>query len=279
MERLYKSVGISRQAHHKKLRRLKARSFDEEQWVMQAIDLRKKHPRMGARKLYALIDPEGIGRDQFEKLLFSRGLKLKRRRNYTKTTQSHKWRRYDNLISGKRVRKPYQVLVSDITYLPVGGKKHMYLFLILDIYTKKVVGWKLSQTMVAENIVTALKRAGRGVDKTRFNNTIFHSDGGRQYLSKVVAQEQQKLGMKASMGNKAWENAHAENINGVLKNEYINFGLSADFSVMERIVNQAIKRYNTERPHGALKMKTPESFEREIERIPVRKRPVLTVNY
>lgn len=279
MERLYQNVGISRQAHHKKLRRMQRRSIREDVWVQQAIDLRKKHPRMGARKLYALIKPEGIGRDRFEQMLFSRGLKLKRHRSYAKTTQSHKWRRYDNLISGKRIRKPYQILVSDITYLPVGGKKHLYLFLILDIYTKKVVGWKLSRTMVAQNVVIALRRASRGVDKKRFNRTIFHSDGGMQYLSKVVALEQKSLGMRASMGNKAWENAHAENINGVLKNEYINFELSADFSSMNRVVNQAIKKYNTERPHGALKMKTPESFEREIDQTPVRKRPVLTVNY
>ena len=251
----------------------------EDVLVDKVLSIRQDHPMMGARKLYHLIDPEGIGRDRFEALLFAHGLKLKRKKNYTRTTYSSRWHHYSNLISGVEVVRSNQIWVSDITYIAVGSKTFYYLFLIQDLYTRKIVGWTLSDNLKADHLTIALKQAIRATAKAQLKGLIFHSDRGSQYLYGVLNKLQHNYGIRTSMGNKAWENAHAESINGVLKGEYINFLVTDDLMQMKKRIKKVIKLYNQHRPHGSLKMKTPEEFENFVQGLAPEQRPIFNINY
>jgi len=280
MNTLYEMLGITKQAHHKARRRQKKRAVEGEYLLLEANKIRQErgHTRLGARKIYERLQPEGIGRDAFESLLFANGLKLKRKRNHTKTTIQGK-KKYPNLISETWVRNPHQVYVSDLTYLPVGNKRSHYLFLIMDVYTRQVVGWKLGATMESSHLVDAIKMMQNQVGRKQLNHAILHSDRGSQYGAKNVQETLQDLKMKSSMGNKAWENGHAESLNGILKCEYLNHQLSGDLSQMNRTTRKAIELYNTDRPHGSLSMKTPLQFKEDVAILPKRKRPRMKINY
>lgn len=276
---LYGMLGISKQAHYKQVNKYKEGLKMEQTLIAKAISIRQDHPMMGTRKLYHLINPQGIGRDRFEALLFANGLNLKRKKNYKRTTYSSKRFHYPNLISGTKVVRSNQIWVSDITYIAVGSKTFYYLFLIQDIYNRKVVGWSLSDNLKADHLIEALKQAIKATSKAQLEGLIFHSDRGSQYLYGVLGRLQQKYGIITSMGNKAWENAHAESINGVLKGEYINFLTVNDLKQMKKRIKKIITLYNQQRPHGSLKMKTPKEFENFVQGLAPEQRPIFKVNY
>jgi putative transposase len=276
---MYAQLGISKQAHYKQVKRSRALKKQSRQIVEQVIQLRNKHPRMGARKLYSLMQPEGIGRDRFEKILFSNGLRLQKKKSYTRTTKRHPWLRYENLISGIRVKGPYEVLVSDITYIKVGFHDFHYLVLIQDVYTRKILGWSISDNLKAKNVVIALRRALKKIPQERVEGMIFHSDRGSQYLYGALLEIQNEKGIRPSMGNKAWENAHAESINGVLKEEYLNYLTDTDLEKMKRKVKVVIDLYNLERPHGSLNMMSPKKYEDFVLELVPEQRPIEHINY
>lgn len=279
MNELYKFVNITKQAHHKQLQR--SRAFDQLNTALidKSISIRQHHPRIGARKLYAMIKPEGIGRDRFEKVLFTGGLKLQRKKNYSRTTKSNPWFKYENLLSGSEVNRPYQILVSDITYIKVGLNDFHYLVLIQDVYTRKILGWSISDNLKASNVLKAFKRTLKNIPIRYYKGMIFHSDRGSQYLYGALQQIQKKHGIRPSMGNKAWENAHAESINGVLKEEYLNYLSNDSLGRMERKIKQVIDLYNEQRPHGSLKMKTPQEHESFVLGLVPEQRPIEIINY
>lgn len=279
MRSLYALTGISKQAHYKQLKKCKEDLKMEQVLVDKALSIRQDHPMMGARKLYHLIAPKAIGRDRFEALLFANGLKLKRKKNYKRTTYSSKWLCYANLISGAKVKRINQIWVSDITYIAVGKKTFYYLFLIQDLYNRKIVGWSLSDNLKADHLIRALQKAIRATPIEQIKGLIFHSDRGSQYLYGSLRKLHHRYGILPSMGNKAWENAHAESINGVLKEEYISFLMVDDIEQMRKTIKKVITLYNQKRPHGSLKMKTPEEFECFVQGLAPEQRPVFKVNY
>lgn len=273
-------LGISKQAHHKALKRRKERVIQSEDLLIATAKIRQErgHRRLGARKIYGLLQPVGMGRDPFEALLFANGFKLKRKRNHTRTTRQGKTI-FPNRISKKWVKHPHHIFVSDLTYLPAGKKRSHYLFLIMDVYTRLVVGWKLGATMESEHLLDAIKMTEQTVGRTQLNHAILHSDRGSQYGAKKIQEALKRLNMKSSMGNKAWENGHAESLNGILKCEYLNSQLSEDYNQMNRATKKVIKLYNTERPHGSLSMKTPLQFKEDLAILPKRMRPRIKINY
>jgi len=279
MSKLYSQLGITKQAHYKQIKRNEFFKELSSVIIEQTIAVRQKHPRMGARKIYHLLQTKGVGRDKFEQILFSQGLKLKRKRSYKRTTYSHPWFKYDNLLSGSTVNSPYQILVSDITYISVGLNDFHYLVLIQDVYTRKILGWSLSDNLKATNVVDALRSALRKIPKVFILGMIFHSDRGSQYLYGALQQLHKSHGIRPSMGNKAWENAHAESINGVLKEEYLNYLIDKNIDKMRRKTKQVIDLYNNERPHGSLKMKTPEKYETFVLGLVPKQRPIEIINY
>lgn len=279
MNSLYQMLGISKQAHYKQVKKFKDNLKMEQVLVDKALAIRQDHPMMGARKLYHLIAPQGMGRDRFEALLFASGLRLKRKKNYTRTTYSSKWYHYPNLISGAKVERSNQIWVSDITYIAVGKRTFYYLFLIQDLYNRKITGWSLSDNLKADHLIRALQKAIKATSKEQLQGLIFHSDRGSQYLYGVLRNLQKRYGIRTSMGNKAWENAHAESINGVLKGEYIDFLVVNDLKQMRKRMKKIITLYNQQRPHGSLKMKTPKEFEDFVQGLAPEQRPVFKVNY
>lgn len=277
---LYAMVGISKQGHYKRVARQQQVTAMTSKVISTAHQLRKAHPRMGCRKLYSLIAPLGLGRDKVEAILLCNGFRVKRKRNYHRTTYAGPCA-YPNHISGLQLSGPHQLWVSDITYIAVGNGNHYYLTLVLDVYSRKIVGWSLSPGMRADQtVLPAYQMAIGSLSKGQGQGLIFHSDKGSQYLCKVLAVYHKRYGVVPSMGGKAWENAHAESVNGILKNEYIAFeGMDISLTAARRMVKTIITRYNEERPHGSLKNMKPQEFETFVHQLADGQKPIIKINY
>lgn len=235
-------------------------------------DWRKKMPRVGGRKLYHLLEEDfksleyKLGRDGFFDILREHGMLVKRRKSYTKTTNSfHHYRVYQNLILDLKIERPNQVFVADITYIRVAGG-FMYLSLITDLYSRKIVGWYLGDTLDAECSVMALEMALE--EAKDISNLIHHSDRGAQYCCKQYTQilrlNEISISM-AELGN-PYENAVAERVNGILKDEFYLDQIFASKRVAIKATEEAIQIYNNLRPHLSLKMKTPSRVYYEFEK-------------
>lgn len=258
---LYAMIGITKQGFYKRLKHMKTQQELQTQILDSATDIRKRHRRMGCRKLYHEIRPCGMGRDRVEALLLEHGFRIPRKRNYHKTTYPGK-RRYENLLSGRIITASNQVLVSDITYIPVGYRNNYYLTLIQDVYCRKIPGWSLSETLTTEDtVLPALRAALADSDLNQAKKLIFHSDRGSQYGSDLMKEFYEKNNVTPSMGGKAWENAHAESLNGILKQEYINFKhRNISIKQARALIRKWVHLYNFERPHGSLKNMKPKDL-------------------
>ena len=254
--------GISRQAYYQEIQRAKVRSEELSQVKSMAQGIRIQMPRLGTRKLYFLLKQDfenkgiKIGRDALFRYLKTEHMLIKPKKRYTKTTNSKHWlRKHPNLIKNMNIEKPNQVYVSDITYIKSKEKTH-YLSLITDAYSKKIVGHHLSDNMNTENVAKALKMAVKG---KQFNQSlIHHSDRGLQYCAEYYQEILLKHAIKTSMtdGYDCYQNAIAERVNGILKDEFILFKPNTKME-LKRIIDESIAIYNSKRPHLALNYKTP----------------------
>lgn len=226
--------------------------------------IRVQLPRLGGKKLYGMIKPEvekrgiKIGRDRFFDYLRSTNQLIRPRKRYVVTTQSsHRFRVYKNLIEKRILTGPHQVWVSDITYLrTVDG--FCYLSLITDAWSRKIVGYEVSDSLELEGCLKALRMAFKQLPRN--HTLIHHSDRGIQYCSRFYTSELKKKGISISMAEKGncYQNAIAERINGILKTE---FYLDVKFDGLAQArcsTKQAIYLYNTLRPHWNLNLKTPQ---------------------
>jgi len=273
-------IGITKQAHYKRVNHQKKMTNLTAELIEGARQIRKEHKRMGCRKMYDEINLSGLGRDRSEKLLLVNGFRVKRKRSWIRTTYAgKKW--YPNLIQGKQLRDINQLWVSDITYIPISYRKHYFLTLIQDVYSRRVVGWSLSCDLRSiSTVVPAYKMAIKALSETDKHGLIFHSDKGSQYYWNGLNTLHEQNGVRPSMGGKAWENAHAETINGVLKNEYIDFvGLKITFSNAKEMIKTIIQRYNEKRPHGSLNKMKPMEFETYIKTLNTNEKPIYKINY
>lgn len=280
MNELYDMVGITKQAHYKRIKQQLKLAGISQEVVNAAHEIRKKHKKMGCRKLYDEIKPQAIGRDRFEAILLSNGFRVKRKKNYHRTTYAGK-RWYPNLISGMEVSKENTLMVSDLTYIVLFNGTHYYLTLVLDVYSRMITGWSLSSTMTTENtVVPAFIMAVDGLTKEERKGLIFHSDRGSQYGSNQMENLHEYYLTTPSMGGKAWENAHAESINGILKNEYIDFEhLKITLKEAQEMIEEIIYLYNHERPHGSLKNRKPQEFLNYVQQLTAQQKPVFKINY
>ena len=262
LSRCCRLFGISRQAIYQADRRALARCVELDQVKLLVQSIRMEMPRIGTRKLYYLLreslKQRGIkmGRDALFAFLKSEHLLIRPKKSYTKTTNSKHWlRKHPNLMKQMKVERPEQVFVSDITYIKSRERTH-YLSLVTDAFTRKIMGYKLSDDMSAENVVQALDMAV----KSRINKLplIHHSNRGLQYCSSIYQQKLHKSTIKPSMtdGYDCYQNALAERINGILKQEFLIHKCNTG-KELEVLVRQSIHTYNNKRPHLKLKMKTP----------------------
>jgi transposase InsO family protein len=262
MSRTCRLFGISRQAiYHQEARCLER---DKELLTVRQLveKQRRVMPRLGARKLYFLLEQSfvengiKIGRDAFFAYLKREQMLVKPMKNYTKTTFSKHWlRKYPNLFKDIDVNRTEQVFVSDITYIKSNERTH-YLSLVTDVFSRKIVGYHLSDDMSAENVVKALKMAVKN-RKTNLQ-LIHHSDRGLQYCSQIYQNELNKNNIITSMtdGYDCYQNALAERINGILKQEFLIYKCKSGNELNE-LIKESVECYNTKRPHLSLNMKTP----------------------
>ena len=226
------------------------------------LNIKKEHPRMGTRKIYHLIKPDldraniKMGRDALFDLVAENNLKVtKRKRRYITTNSNHVFKRYPNLIKDIEPNAPNQIWVSDITYIRTIQNEFLYLFLITDAYSKKVLGYQLARTLDSIHAVNSLQDAIKN-NCQPMSGLIHHSDRGIQYCSKEYIKMLNDNNIYISMTENGdpLENAIAERINGILKDEYLN-----QYETLTSIqLKNSIEKYNNRRPHLSCDMLTPE---------------------
>jgi len=225
---------------------------------------RRRQPRVGGCKLYRMLKPDfqnmkiKIGRDKFFDILRSEKLLINRKKGYHRTTNSnHRFAIYGNLIETITVSRTDEIWVSDITYIRVMNT-FLYLAIITDLFSRKIIGFDISDSLNIEGSLRALKQAMRG--KSNLEGAIHHSDRGIQYCSNLYTWLLTNKGMQISMAAKGnpYENAVAERINGILKEEFLLSETFKDNKDAIKATIEAIKTYNTERIHMSIDYKTPE---------------------
>lgn len=227
--------------------------------------IRKKQQRYGARKLYLDIKDQLIcndikmGRDAFQSLLRSHGMLVKKTRRFHITTDSkHGFYKSPNRLKGFVPTHAEQVWVSDITYVKI-QQNHAYLALVTDIYSKKIMGYKLDTNMKAALVKDALHMALKN-RIYRHHSIIHHSDRGIQYCCPEFTQFAQSNGMLLSTTQQydSYENAVAERINGILKYEFGFIKTLPNLDTAQKMLREAVNIYNYERRHCSLGMETPQ---------------------
>ena len=284
MKDLISAFGMSKQNFYQRLVKLDHRSEEEEQLLYMVQKVRKNHPRMSARAMYKMILPQTIGRDKFESLCLGNGFRVKKLKNYRVTTNSNGVVRFPNLIKDIEVTAVNQVFVSDITYYEMNGRFH-YLTFIMDLYNREVVGSSVSDNLRTEHTtIPALRQLIRTRGAQNLEGAIFHSDRGGQYYCKEFKTITGKLKMHNSMTHEGvYENAHAERLNGIIKNDYLYPYHPSDKNTLKKMLKKAIWMYNNEKPHDSLNGLTPVQYRSEKtvdnENISSRYFPLPTVHH
>lgn len=265
MNELYRSIDTTRQNVHQRLNHELALAEEKAQLLVLMRQIREDHPGLGARNMYGMIEPLAMGRDRFITFYKQSGLKLKTVKNYRRTTDSTGVIRFPNLIIDFELTGINQVWVSDITYYELNGK-FCYLTFIMDLFSRKIIGYSASKSMrTIDTTIVALKMALKQLQPSQI--PILHSDGGGQYYCKEFL-ELTKGMVRNSMCKSVYENAHAERVNGTIKNDYLIHYAPDDFNQLKRMTEKAIKMYNRHRPHYALGGLTPEMFEQLHQHYP-----------
>ena len=260
-------LGVSRQVYYRSIRSKQKSQAKAETVVKLVTATRRDMPRIGFRKLYYLLyDPLrelNIGRDKFLSILRANQLLVKPKRNYRITTDSHhRFRKHKNLIENILLERPEQVWVSDITY--IGGRaRNCYLALVTDAYSKKIMGYDVSNSLATDGSLRALNMA---IKQRKYKDKlIHHSDRGLQYCSNDYQKVLKKKRIIPSMTESydPYANAIAERVNGILKQEFLLEDYLVDIETMKLLVRDAVRIYNSKRPHYSCYMKTPEQMHKQ----------------
>jgi hypothetical protein len=255
--------GHSRQAYYKKRRYKEKCQLQGGLIIERVMDYRKVQPRLGTCKLLWLMKPFlkqheiSIGRDSMYDLLrFHSLLIVKKKRSTPKTTDSKHWmKKHPNLIQHLTPVMAGGLWVSDITYIElcVG---HSYLSLVTDAYSRKIVGFHLSEQLTAAGPVAALEMAIRACGNTE--GLIHHSDRGSQYCCSdyVEILQKNKISISMTQSGDPRDNAIAERVNGILKTELLEAAYP-DAATAGVAVARSVNIYNYVRPHRSLDMLTP----------------------
>lgn len=261
---LCQQYGKSRQAFYKSVTKEKQDHEINSKVTGLVQEVRQRLPRLGGRKLMNILEEDflnqgiHIGRDAFFDLLRDRGLLIVKKKRFTKTTQScHRFRVYKNEIKDLEITKPNEVFVSDITYIRVAGA-FMYLSLVTDYYSRMIVGYHLNESLSAKGPLKALKMSMRGVKNTE--GLIHHSDRGIQYCCDDYVRylKRKKALISMTEEDHVYENAVAERVNGILKDE---FYLGEKFLTKKeayKALKEGVYSYNNLRPHMSLDYDTPQ---------------------
>lgn len=259
-----RKVGMTPQNYYAR-RRVRSRRAVDVGLVLELVRIQRgEQPCLGVRKLYHLIQPElkkagvKLGRDGLFAALKKAGLLVKRRPpEWPKTTQfDRRLPVFKNLVKGRKVTGPNQVWVADITYIRT-ERSFAYLALVTDQWSRKIVGFELSKSLQTQVSLQALNKGLQSLKQGE--RPIHHSDRGCQYASHAFVERVEQAGLRMSMTEKdhTAENAMAERVNGILKQEYWLDVKFANYRQALRVCAHSIMLYNTKRPHSALGMRTP----------------------
>lgn len=265
MNKMYKSVGISKQAFHQMMDRELTIRSEKQQLLMLIYQIREDHPTMGARDMYFKLRPQTLGRDRFEEFCREEGLMVERVRNWRRTTDSTGVVRFDNLLTNMCLTAINQAWQSDITYFEIGGKFY-YITFIEDSFSRRILGYSVSKRLTTEQTtLPALNMAlnSRLKEKMPVEGVVFHSDGGGQYYDKEFLKLTNKAGIVNSMCEYPWENGKVERLNGVIKNNYLIHRKINNFEELKKEVDRTVSLYNKEKPHIELQRKSPIEFEKQ----------------
>ena len=261
-------LGVSRQVYYRAIKSKERRRKTALEVVHLVKEIREQMPRIGTRKLYYLLYSPlkklGVGRDRLFSILRANNMMIKQKRIYHITTNSHhRFRKHKNLIELKEITRPEEVWVSDITY--IGTRKDpIYLALVTDAYSKKIVGYNVSSSLATKGSLSALKMA---IKQRIYKNEklIHHSDRGLQYCSNEYQRLINKNEIICSMTETydPYANAIAERINGIIKHEFINGNYFSNIKTMKILIKDSIKIYNEKRPHYSCYYKTPKEMHQQ----------------
>ena len=235
-----------------------------EQQIIEIVrERRKSLPREGVRKLTKSLDNEfkkaklKVGRDTLFNVLRKHNMLTHRKKTSARTTNSyHRFYKYNNIIRDMKITRANQIWVSDITYIrTING--FCYLALITDVHSRKIVGYDLSDRLELKGCVRALNKAI--YQAKNINGLIHHSDRGIQYCSNVYTQilKKKKIDISMTEENHCYENAMAERVNGILKDEFYLDQTFDNVAHAKRATKNAINLYNEIRLHLSLDFKTP----------------------
>jgi len=256
-------LGMSRQAYYQYWWHNEDISIEQELVIKQVTQMKKDHRHMGTRKIYELIQPFLIdhqikmGRDALFTLLAGHGMLVKRYKRRISTTDSyHMYRKFPNLIKDFVPLGPNQLWVSDITYWRI-NERFLYISFITDAYSRKIVGYNIAETLLSVETVKALKMALKGAENISFLH--HHSDRGLQYCCNEYIQilEEHEVRISMTESGDPRDNAIAERLNGIIKNEYLKSYKVNGLAEGKQVLDFVIRLYNDERPHMSLGYLTP----------------------
>lgn len=273
LARACRHIGISRQAYYQQIRAEAATRQRDAQVGSWVREVRQRQPRIGTRKLHYLLRAPmatagmKLGRDALFRTLKRLQLLVPPQRAFHKTTDSfHRFYKHPNLLKGQSsatvATRPEQVWVADITYVPT-RTRCVYLSLVTDAYSRKIVGYHVHASLQTEEVAEALKMALRY--RQGRAPLVHHSDRGIQYCAAAYQALHERHGLTCSMtdGYDCYQNALAERINGILKTEFLLYR-PQDLAQAKQMVAQSVGIYNQERPHLALQYKTPDAVHRAL---------------
>jgi len=261
-------LGYSPQGYHKQNKKQLIKQVNESMLLQQINEIRKQQPRCAGRKLFIMLQSFfkqhniTMGRDNFFDLLRDNKLLVRKtKRNVYTTNSKHHFHRYANLVKGFEPLKAHELWVSDITYVSL-KERFAYLFLITDAYSRKIVGFHVSDDMKVSSAVVALKKAL--AQKPPETIVIHHSDRGIQYCSIEYTNllEQNHAMISMTQSGDPLENALAERVNGILKTELISNSYD-DIDTASINIAKAITIYNYRRRHSSINYQIPDEVHQQ----------------
>jgi transposase InsO family protein len=274
MEAMYRYLGLSKQAVHQQEKRDKVKIEVILKVKEKVKSAREEHPRLGSRRLHRTARIEEMGITRFEELMSREGMTIGRKRRWMKTTDSRgKKHIYANLTNGIKILGINELVVGDMTYLQK-GKSTYYLLLLTDVYSLRIVGWEASQDKSSCHAEAALEKliALRGGENLK--RMIHHTDRGSEYRSDDYIARLQDFEMQISMAKSCIENGYAERVNGLVKNDYLDYMKWNNLKELRRSMELTIDRLN--RLHReSLEDRSPLEYETWVKTLRKEERPVL----
>ena len=267
LSRLCRLLGITRQSYYQYFQYQQVKLISHQTVLKQVLAIRDQHPCVGGRKLFKMIQSVKqehrikLGRDGLFDLLRANHLLVKRRKSRHYTTNSlHPFYKYPNLIKEYIPQTVNQLWVSDITYWKT-NRGYVYLSLVTDAYSRKIVGYHVAKNLEAAETIKALKMAIESLPNSP-SNLIHHSDRGQQYCSNEYVRLLKDNNIKISMTNNGdpYENALAERMNGIVKGEYLYHYTIDRLKQAKMVIDSVVKLYNEERLHSRCGYQTPQSL-------------------